>query len=626
MKKKIYFFCFLLLLLSCNEDKTDLSGLEKEIEALKGDINKLQSVISLQNAYSSQKKIVSATSETIGNEAYCIITFADNTKVQLPKSVIQSLSVNESTNEYTVILSNGQILIFNSDEIVIPTGLIAITQEIRFLKNTEATIEFRVNPSSAVFNYDVLSENCQIQVDMAEKINTYSFVTKPENYRLTRIEQSRGAKGEIIEGQYKAYIRDNGGNSAYKNTTILVLSVIDNNGKNVQISSSAISLERKKDSGLPIVVINSENKTEIKDKENWIPAQMTIDGIGQFDNYEGTIGIRGRGNSTWSYPKKPYALKLDTKSEILGMPSHKRWVLLANYMDRTLMRNYIAFEISKRTGLEWTVRGQFVEVVLNGTHLGNYYLCEHIKGDENRVNITEMKSSDIDEVGITGGYLLELDRHYDERNKFRSDICDLPVMIKEPEEDVLQPKQFKYIKKYINKIEKILYTSDYVTTKEYTSYIADTTFIDWWFVMELTCNSEAASPGSCYFYKERSELLKAGPVWDFDWGTFVSSTSFCAKDAMWYPQLFKDPAFVKKVKERWAKFKPLFEDISLSLSAETRRLAVSAELNDEMWSLSNSVEVNGDERMSHRDAVLNYLRRNYNNRIIWLDSQIQQLR
>ena len=619
MKKFICLFFLLSMLPFSCKDYADKDVVEEEIEILKEDIRKLQSVISLQSAYNVNKQIVATKNESVGDTIYKQIRFSDNTFINLPESIVESINFNADTDEYTIVLYDDQVFTFNSKEIIYPTGVVVLTSDIKFLKKTEVSIEFRVNPSNAVFNYDVNSENCQIEFDMAEKTSTYSsYVTKPEKCRLTRIEQ-------VKEGQYRAYIRDNGGFSPYKYTTALVLSTVDKNGDDIQLSSSTISLERKKDSGLPVVVINTDNKAEILDKENWITASMTIDGIGEFDDYEGTTSIRGRGNSTWQYPKKPFALKLDTKSMILGMPSHKRWVLLANYMDRTLMRNEIAFQISKRTGLEWTPRGQFVELVLNGVHMGNYYLCEHIKIDKNRVNITEMDLEDIDEESITGGYVIEMDKYYDEVNKFRSEICDLPVMIKEPED--MQPQQFEYIENYINTVERLLHADDFAVTREYASYIADTTFIDWWFVMELVYNIEAENVGSCYFYKDRSDLLKAGPIWDSDWGTFSANrTDFCAIDALWYSRLFKDPAFVKKVKERWVKFKPSFEEIPALMEENEIKLRVSAELNDEMWSLNNINAVNGDERMSFHDAVLFYIKRNYENRLSWLDAQIQQLR
>ena len=623
MKKFIYILCLFSIILSCEDDNDDL---KKEVDTLKENVNNLQSVISLQDAYNMQKKIASATNETVNKTKYWVITFADNSKIQLRESAVESLNINESTKEYTIKLSDGRIFVFNKKEIINPTSIVILTQNIKFMKNTEVSISFRVNPSNAVFNYDILSENCQIKIDMAEKLNTYSYVTNPEDCYLTRIEQAKDAAGNVKEGQYKAYIRDRNGYNTYKYATALVLSTVDENGDNIQLSSSAISVERKRDTGLPVVVINTDNNAEILDKENWIPAKMTIDGIGKFDDYEGTITIRGRGNSTWTYPKKPFAIKLDTKNEILGMPSHKRWVLLANYMDRTLMRNHVAFEISKRTDLDWTSRGQYVEVMLNDTHLGNYYLCEHIKGDKNRVNITEMKSTDISETSITGGYLLEVDSYYDEVNKFKSAICDLPVMLKEPEEDVLQPKQFEYIQNYINSIEQLLYSDDFTKSDSYKSLIDENSFIDWWFVHELTFNYEPTSPRSCYFYKDRSDVLKAGPVWDFDsWGTFTRQSTFAAKEALWFGQLFKNPSFVAKVKARWSLLKPSFEKVASSIDETGNLIFISSLVNDEMWSLRGRGSANDDEDLSH-EAAVSKMKDAYLYRLGWLDEQIQQLK
>ena len=626
MKKIVYLLCILMFFTySCKE--TDLTPLEDEIELLKKEINNMQSVIFLQHALSDQKKIVSVASVAIGLDNLWTITFSDNTSVQLPKIIVESIVLDDTTQEYTVKLLDNQRLVFNKKEIIYPIGLVVLTQDIKFLKNTEVSIEFRVNPSNAVFNYDVASSDCQIQFDMTDKLATYSYVTDPERCRLTRIEQSKDASGKIKEGQYTAYIADNGGSTAYKYVTALVLSSKGANGDSIQLSSSGISLERKKDTGLPVVVIHTENKAFILDKENWINAKMTIDGIGKFTDYKGTTSIRGRGNSTWGYPKKPFALKLDSKSEILGMPSHKRWVLLANYMDRTHIRNHIAFEISRRTGLEWTVRGQFVEVVLNETHMGTYYLCEQIKPDKYRVNIDEMRAGDLDEESITGGYILEYDFYFDEVNKFKSKIFNFPVMFKEPDEATLQPEQFEYVQNYIDSLETLLTAPDFVHTRAYASLIADTTFVDWWFVMELTGNHEALKPGSCYFYKDRMDVLKAGPVWDFDWGTFTEEkvTGFYVKDGLYYSQLFKDPVFVNLVKQRWRKFKPLFEEIKDVIVKTGESLATSVELDDAMWSLKNADIINQDETMSFTNAFYK-MRGNYSNRLVWLDSQIENLR
>ena len=205
MKNFTCLFCFLSILLSCNDNADRISDLEKELEILKEEAEllnegakKQQSIVSLFTAYNEKKQIVSAKKETALNSAvYWNISFADNTKIEILESVIVSLSLNESTKEYMLTLYDGQIIKFNSKEIIYPTGLITLTQEVKFLKNTEVSIEFRVNPSNSIFNYDVNSENCQIQLDMAEKISTYSYVTTPEKCSITRIEQAKGVDGKI---------------------------------------------------------------------------------------------------------------------------------------------------------------------------------------------------------------------------------------------------------------------------------------------------------------------------------------------------------------------------------------------------------------------------------------------
>ncbi len=602
--------------------------LEEVIDSLKDDLNKLQSVIALQQAYILQKKIVSVEKMAIDSTDYWRITFADNSTIHLPESIVYTVELHEETGEFTITLSDGQQFVFNKTEPpspIFPTGIVVLTQEIKFLKNMEITVEFRVNPSNAIFNYDVSTKDCQIALDKVGEIATYSYVTNPELCHLRRIEQKKDEYGNVKEGQYIAIIADNGGGSAYKYLTSLVLSTKDQNGDSIHLSSSVITLERKKDSQLPVVIIQTENKTKISDKETWLNARMKIDGIGLFPDYEGNMGIKGRGNVSWLYPKKPFAIKLDVSSEILGMPQHKRWVLLANYVDRTLIRNHIAFEIAKRTGLEWTPRGQFVEVVLNDIHYGNYYLCEQIKTGVDRVNITEIEPYDLNEESITGGYILEFDTYYDEENQFRSKIFNYPVMIQAPSVDVLHPEQFEYIQNYIDSLEKVLTANNFANTRAYASMIADTTFMDWWIVMELTTNIEADAPRSCFFYKDRLDVLKAGPVWDFDAHTFREITGFVARESLWYAQLFKDPVFVAQLKKRWRTFKPAFEEIITLIEEVSRSLRTSVELNEEMWPIHSIDRTNGDETLSFNDAVTQ-MSSVYANRFAWLNSQIEAMR
>ncbi len=120
--------------------------------------------------------------------------------------------------------------------------------------------------------------------------------------------------------------------------------------------------------GLPVISIDTPGGQPILSKEEWIEgATIRIDGAGRFDDIQAAAtSIRGRGNSTWEWPKKPYNIKLDAKAEVLGMPEHKRWCLLANYMDRTLLRNKTAYYLASQTSLDWTPRCEFAELILNG--------------------------------------------------------------------------------------------------------------------------------------------------------------------------------------------------------------------------------------------------------------------
>lgn len=381
--------------------------------------------------------------------------------------------------------------------------------------------------------------------------------------------------------------------------------------------------------GLPTLYIDTPNGTPVESKEEWIKdvSIKLYDNNGEIDYKADDSSIKGRGNSTWNLPKKPYTLKLGGKSELLGMPSSKRWVLLANWADRTLLRNVAAFEISRNTGLEWTPRGQFVELVLNGKHQGNYYLCEQISIGKDRVNIEEMRTEDIDGDNLTGGYLLELDVNYDERNKFKSELYNYPYMIKSPDEGVLQSEQMLYIKDYVNTMEKSMYDSIMLNNHKYSNYIDVESFVDYWFVYELAGNYEINHPKSLYLHKNRQGKIKAGPVWDFDYGTFTEYefSRFANSTAFYYEQLFNDKWFVGIVKNRWKEFYPRFATIPEYIIKESVRLKKSEWFNHKLWPISPFWNnVNGGAYCSYDEAVKDLID-SYQAKLAWMDSQIRNM-
>ena len=385
-------------------------------------------------------------------------------------------------------------------------------------------------------------------------------------------------------------------------------------------------------SDLPRVCITTPNGVEINSKTKWVKdcVMLITDAKGERIQ-ELEMSIRGRGNTTWGYPKKPYAIKLDTRYRVLGMPKHKRWVLLANWMDRTLLRNDVAYEMARRT-MEWAPRGKFVELFLNGQFLGNYYLCEQIKIDENRVNVdvSDDSVSPSNNPQSSRGYVLEFDVRApeDEKNYFYTKVKGLPCVVKEPDEDIIKSQEhpaFEYIKDYVDGIEQVFEDDKDELHRwgEIVGLIDVESFIDWWLIHELTYNREAKWPKSCYMYKKQNGKLYAGPVWDFDWGTFTSySNSVVLTDVLWYGYLFKYNEFTDAVKERWDVLENVFEEVDSYILEQAELIRESNEVNIAKWPISG--DVNEDEEMMFDDAITS-MRLAYSNRLHVIDDYILNL-
>ena len=340
-------------------------------------------------------------------------------------------------------------------------------------------------------------------------------------------------------------------------------------------------------SRLPVLYVYTPDNVAVTTKENWVAESHAYlreaDGTAEGKITDlGTANIRLRGNSTLAYPKKAYAFKLDKKASLLGMPSDKRWDLLANYIDRTRLRNHVALEMGRRlSGLAWTPKGQFVELFLNGEHMGNYYLVEHIKIAENRVNITEMKAGDTD---LSGGYLLEMSSEMDEPYQFYTNYFDrwgqgqyrLPVMVKSPEDEDMDNTKLAWIQNFINSVQ----TNVLGGNAAWHDQVDMDSFVDWMLVQEITGNYEPFHPKSCYLHKDRGGKLMMGPLWDFDYGTFMnsgaggnSSSTIVYHYSIWYGSMIQDAAFKAKVRERWPAIKAAFLAVADEIPTSTTEAA-----------------------------------------------------
>jgi len=256
---------------------------------------------------------------------------------------------------------------------------------------------------------------------------------------------------------------------------------------------------------LPTVSIHTLNGEIPYDKVHQIVSQLTIisDNGTKLLSEPGTT--RERGNASRSFPKKPYRIKFDKKQHVLDAPAKaKKWTLINNYGDKTLMRNLLAFELSRRFGMPYTPYGTAVDVLLNGEYKGCYQLCDQIQVHKDRINIEEMTSADNEGSALTGGYFVEIDAYAErERSWFRSNNR-IPVTIKSPEEDSITTQQRNYIRAYFNKMES-----------EWETYLDLNTFLRHFLVGELSGNTDTY--WSVFMYKQRDDdMMYTGPVWDFD--------------------------------------------------------------------------------------------------------------
>jgi len=370
---------------------------------------------------------------------------------------------------------------------------------------------------------------------------------------------------------------------------------------------------------LPVLKITTDGGAPILSKETYVNATFSLTSEGAAA-VEGTTEIRGRGNSTWSWVKKPYRLKLASSTEMLGMPASKHWVLLANYADKTLMRNDIAFMFSRSLGMEYTVRHQYVEVILNGKNQGVYQLAEHIRVATDRVNIPELKVADIDAEKITGGYLLEVDfrMHKDYcKTAFWETFCVNGVNLDreatfcvdsnygmnpfclDTPETLLEANwsaQRDYISKYITDTEAALFGDNFTDPQlGYTAYIDVDSAINYFLINELFKNPDGTA-ASFYLYKKRNGKLFFGPIWDFDlalgnagYDEVDKTYGWHIRPAPWFERLFQDPAFKTKVKERWnnAKAEGKLEYIFLYANARATWLDKQQQKNYTLWSITD---------------------------------------
>lgn len=599
----------------------------------------------LLNGYSYRAYMTSLPTLQKGDEITFVIT--TNNHVATFKRASKVTFVPNGVVNYPLTLAN-----FPDMEVTEIVKTPVVTPELLSMKFTVAdnpgkilSRKFSVSTKAAVTTSTVTEEVCTID---AENGTVSLYVPYLNNRNLVPVfEIPEGTKlvlengDEVVSGETVV--------DFVANKTIAVV-----NSKN----QKAVYEVNFTNTGLPVVVVNQlsgtrsseTNKDYTKASKAWYDATGTMwqpkdadwsmeegdnfmvynaDGTSALSDKNGELvttpalaSTRLRGNVTQQMPKKPFAVKLDKKHGIFmndadtenDLPAHKRWVLLSNWKDRTLMRNEVAFGIADvfqqtfpNDGLAWNPSGQFVELVYNGVHVGNYYLCEHIKIDGNRLDITDPFD---EKDGYSGtpedyGYLLEADDGYDETWKFTT-ANYIPFLFKDDGND----EMLSYVAGLVRGVEDKLYAGNYSAAYEQLDI---TSLVDYWLIQEVMMNSEMKHPKSVYMYLNKGKLY-AGPIWDFDWNTLPVSTSYSEEgysytnsmlakakayhkrsgyptepkddsdqNYVWYPMLVKDASFKALAAERWGQVKSALLSYVETIPAKAAAMKTSEALNNAMW-------------------------------------------
>ena len=364
----------------------------------------------------------------------------------------------------------------------------------------------------------------------------------------------------------------------------------------------------------PKIEIFTENSQDITSKENYVKGTAKILGRNEDENLTVNLKIRGRGNSTWTFPKKPYQIKFKDKEKVLGMPEDKKWILLANYTDKTMLRNELAFDISRLSNLAWTPESRFIELVINDEYQGIYQITQKVEESSNRVDIGD------------DGFLLEvdqLDRLDPDDIYFKT--SNYLFNIKEPN---LESKDDKYtfIKNYIQLTESVLLGDNFIDPVEgYTKYIDTASFIDWYLINEISKTNDANFYSSVYMNIVPEEQLKMGPVWDFDisfgninYNDNESVEGFWIKQVVWISRLFEDPNFVADIKSRFNYFYDNRNTLYNQIKSNCSYLYNSQDENYSKWPTLGIQVWPNYKWFDTYDEEVNYL-------INWLDSRLEWL-
>lgn len=353
---------------------------------------------------------------------------------------------------------------------------------------------------------------------------------------------------------------------------------------------------------LPVVYLNTVSGSDITDRENYVPATCYIVDTAGDTTALDTIEVRGRGNWTWTgFEKKPYKLKLASKTKVLGMAKSKHWALMAAADDNLgFLKNPLGYLLSNRIGLRWTPSYRPVELMLNGSYHGLYFLTENIRVESNRVNLTSQDDGCTAADSITGGWLVEIDNYTSPGQVVLQEGNGQWLHITPDTPEALSQQQYNYLSAQMSALNNAIYGSS--TTLATLLDLRESA--KYYLVNELMLDCESYH-GSCFLYKDNDALGDSrwsfGPVWDF--GNAYNRTFYGGNDAFiwdnpeweqyWIGELRQRSAFKAALAEEWYVF---YHDIYPTIPAAIDSLAAAI----------SSATVTDAQRWANHGAVNTY--------------------
>ncbi len=359
---------------------------------------------------------------------------------------------------------------------------------------------------------------------------------------------------------------------------------------------------------VPVIYINTENGTPITSKEDYLQATYYLDPMGcdgieaiGSETAQEALEIRGRGNWTWNgFDKKPYRIKLGSKTAIMGMNKSKHFALMANADDELSgLRNAVGYQLARMLDMPWTPEAKPVEVVLNGEYIGLYFLTETIRVDSDRVNIVEQADEETDPLAITGGWLVEIDNYDTDPHVRITEGNGERIIFTYKTPEILSKEQETFLREQMTTIDNAIYSKDKNSTT-WEEYIDLDRLVRFYIVQEILDNAESFH-GSCYMHRNLGENEKwlFGPVWDFGntfrrgGGQFIYENPPYGQT--WIAEIAKFPRFQEKVKEIWLQLRENnFNEIYTYIDNYVESNEAAIQADDVRWPDYGSQNVKGD--------------------------------